>query len=270
MHDEERSGLDARARMLNGRARRRLTGITGALAAVVMTFALAEPAQASAEYFSSVYVQYSDGGDDTYGGLVGMTVPQHYVLDSTGGAAYADASDTNGGTASVNVAVIGQGPVQPELQIASIVAVSRVTYRFFLSGPTTGGTVPVLLSGAGASTGGRDYLSVQNFYQQGNFDVSQVLNLVPGSQYTMELYADAAVFNYGIAGDRREQGATVDPTLTIQGADAQLYHFVGLPDSTIGGSIPAVPEPTSWAMMVGGMGFVGLAMRRRRTRAHFA
>ena len=29
----------------------------------------------------------------------------------------------------------------------------------------------------------------------------------------------------------------------------------------------AVPEPATWAMMVGGMGFVGFAMRRRKTQA---
>jgi hypothetical protein len=65
-------------------------------------------------------------------------------------------------------------------------------------------------------------------------------------------------------GDILEEGATVDPTLTIQGADAQLYHFVGLPDATIGDPTAAVPEPATWAMMVGGFGLIGSAMRRRQ------
>jgi len=43
---------------------------------------------------------------------------------------------------------------------------------------------------------------------------------------------------------------------------------IGPPPSTIDG---AVPEPASWAMMLGGFGAVGGAMRaRRRTRIRFA
>lgn len=33
---------------------------------------------------------------------------------------------------------------------------------------------------------------------------------------------------------------------------------------------PAVPEPATWAMMIGGLGLVGLQMRRRKTAVSFA
>jgi hypothetical protein len=39
---------------------------------------------------------------------------------------------------------------------------------------------------------------------------------------------------------------------------------------TTGAAFGLVPEPTTWAMMIGGMGLVGGAMRRRRTSVRFA
>jgi hypothetical protein len=38
---------------------------------------------------------------------------------------------------------------------------------------------------------------------------------------------------------------------------------------TIGGT-PAVPEPATWAMMIGGFGLIGATMRRRSTKIAFA
>ena len=35
-------------------------------------------------------------------------------------------------------------------------------------------------------------------------------------------------------------------------------------------SIAAVPEPSTWAMMIGGLGLVGVALRRRKTTVSFA
>ena len=37
-----------------------------------------------------------------------------------------------------------------------------------------------------------------------------------------------------------------------------------------GVSISAVPEPSTWAMMIGGLGLVGVAMRRRKSTVSFA
>jgi hypothetical protein len=46
-------------------------------------------------------------------------------------------------------------------------------------------------------------------------------------------------------------------------------------DGTVTGTIkllqlPAVPEPATWAMMIGGLGLVGMSMRRRKTAVSFA
>jgi hypothetical protein len=41
-------------------------------------------------------------------------------------------------------------------------------------------------------------------------------------------------------------------------------------DVTYNGTSGAVPEPATWAMMIGGMALVGASMRRRRTAVSFA
>jgi hypothetical protein len=46
---------------------------------------------------------------------------------------------------------------------------------------------------------------------------------------------------------------------------------IGMTDRALFGiAIAPVPEPASWAMMIGGLGFVGAAMRRRATKVAFA
>ena len=51
----------------------------------------------------------------------------------------------------------------------------------------------------------------------------------------------------------------IHPTAQVQGAiDRTVLGQLGL---------AAVPEPTTWALMIGGFGFVGSALRRRRALA---
>jgi len=52
----------------------------------------------------------------------------------------------------------------------------------------------------------------------------------------------------------------------------KVYFTAGVEDEAHGlfGSIRAVPEPGSWAMMLGGFALAGAAMRRRRTQISFA
>jgi hypothetical protein len=61
-----------------------------------------------------------------------------------------------------------------------------------------------------------------------------------------------------------------------QTADHEAYGYFDVSSLTIapytggGGGGSAEPEPASWIMMIAGLGFTGLAMRRRRPRTAFA
>jgi hypothetical protein len=63
--------------------------------------------------------------------------------------------------------------------------------------------------------------------------------------------------------------AFIDPVVRFTDpALASLYTIVGVPFDASAPS--AAPEPASWAMMVGGFGLIGSAMRRRRLRPQMA
>lgn len=50
------------------------------------------------------------------------------------------------------------------------------------------------------------------------------------------------------------------------GTPGDFATIIEAPDTRYGaGTIGGVPEPTTWAMMIGGFGMVGFAMRRRKT-----
>ena len=57
-------------------------------------------------------------------------------------------------------------------------------------------------------------------------------------------------------------------TLTVAGLDGGTQSLSTL--AQVGSGVGAVPEPASWALMVGGFGLVGGAMRRRTAKAQLA
>jgi hypothetical protein len=131
--------------------------------------------------------------------------------------------------------------------------------------------------------------------------LSQTFSDVVGGQYTVTFYAYNGLYA-GASGSRPQnyltasaggQSITLADTVggnpALAGCDASCYAlgtftFIGTGSDTLsiaavadfnywhlddvsvtGGLVPGgVPEPASWAMMVGGFGLMGAAMRRRR------
>ena len=83
----------------------------------------------------------------------------------------------------------------------------------------------------------------------GTYAVSMVAN----APYLVRLIA-----NISPNDDGSISHAAVDPTFSTTAVGGTFYFSPGVTN------VPAVPEPASWAMMIGGMGMVGGMMRRRR------
>jgi len=76
------------------------------------------------------------------------------------------------------------------------------------------------------------------------------------------IYMDAEVWG-GWGPNAGQAFASVDPFISIdpEFADANLYSIVQ--SAGVGNGVGTVPEPASWALMVGGFAMAGIALRRR-------
>lgn len=105
-----------------------------------------------------------------------------------------------------------------------------------------------------------DYLVRQ---QQGN-DISQSL--------TAEIVGGPSVLNTALSPTAWLAGATLsfvasDMSTTLRFRDTSTsggFANIALDAVSLTGAVAAVPEPASWAMMIGGFGLVGGTMRRRQ------
>jgi hypothetical protein len=140
-----------------------------------------------------------------------------------------------------------------------------------VAAPTTGGTFTVTARG--------DYTLGFPGIENLSYDLEGLTGTVapetPGATYTSFSYDDTE-FSFTVA-------LTLAQLLAIT-ADNAINISIDLPndvnffassayvavDVTYNGMSGAVPEPTTWAMMIGGLTLVGASMRRRRTAVSFA
>ena len=122
----------------------------------------------------------------------------------------------------------------------------------------TGGPSPMAIGSTTRSlSGGGANLAIS----QGNCD-EETLTLYRGDQIVIASYAQLIVNRDAFADATGTFTIGLSPSMSPQDMAAFrsgiLLGAVDVPD------LPAVPEPASWAMMIGGFGLVGGLIRRRR------
>ena len=242
---------------------------TLALAALTTVAALAIPAAASAQSYS-IRGDYNNSVFQ-YGSGVGGASFTPYAASYAGGCFNnADfACKTDGGNSSVPA--VGVNNSTGDITFAGTVTLPN--------------NVLLLHPGFGAGT---DSILRFTAPTAGIYDVGGIFSRLDntnggGDGVNVSIFANGvSLFNSSLANTPRGVSSSFGNLRVTLGAN-QFLDFVvnngnGAPpegtnyDSTgLSGTISAVPEPASWALMIGGFGLVGFAMRRRvRTTVRYA
>lgn len=176
------------------------------------------------------------------------------LLDPNGGPDFADfdatfnlVANTSGGTVAggIGIAPVTSGTFS--FVSATPVTFAGSTGTNFLSGTFNGGAFTALIGGSTASYGNSTPPNTVNF-------TSSFLDFTESTERGLV---------FGISG--------INPLISAASFGAGPANFAGTivgsfsADVFAGNELPVVPEPATWALMIGGFGMVGGAMRRRNT-----
>lgn len=103
------------------------------------------------------------------------------------------------------------------------------------------------------------------------FSISAVVDGVSKTIFSYAVGTPTDSYTLSGLGTINFAGGTVT-AITIQstGTVGNAFHAFGNETFTLAGTVSSVPEPASWALLIGGLGIVGASMRRRATKVSFA
>lgn len=167
---------------------------------------------------------------------------------------------------------------------SSLRATSLFSYFFEISGPTSS-SVPLIFSGAyGAAVSNGNWgtntivgYRIANDAARGTFQCSRDLTSGCGQGTFGGTLAVAANHEYPVYLSLEVQAianniystsaaASIDPYFYIDPTWAAVNPGYSLTVSGVGNSVPAIPEPETYAMMLAGLGLLGIAARRRKQK----
>ena len=96
---------------------------------------------------------------------------------------------------------------------------------------------------------------------------------VTAGTYTLNIDLGGGLFTYDVDGHVSSydaNGSTGIGSVILQGYNSGNSYDIHWDNLNASATTGAVPEPASWAMMLGGFGLVGGAMRRRSAKLRFA
>jgi hypothetical protein len=225
---------------------------------------------------------------------VGLVVPPNATPFT--GSAFASISGSPTPSLSVSVAASGTALELGTTGTATfnMIAGASLTYNFELtqvSGPSVG-SVPVLMTGSsslttqvsgqvvftttsvGLQVGTGGNAPMFNLATDNNTPFSSTLTILPNVEYTVTMgaNAEAQVAVGSDFGSTLGASASVDPMFSIvDPALAAEFQFNF--SSGIDNGVSAVPEPSTWAMMIlgfMGLGFMGYRRKQNGTALRFA
>jgi subtilisin-like proprotein convertase family protein len=174
-------------------------------------------------------------------------------------------------TFPIEINVSGAGPVTEDVDL--VLTNLKHSYAddlaIALQGPT-GLAILILTDAGGHSNFNGTYTFNQGSAALGGGNYGGNNTNIPGGTYGPSVYGINPIANLLTSGSSLSafNGLNPNGTWKLWVWDDNLGNVGSLQSVSL--KIAAVPEPATWAMMIGGLGLVGLQMRRRKTAVSFA
>lgn len=187
---------------------------------------------------------------------------------------FVSATVVGGGTSSASAQlsdyfmVMANSPVPAGTQVSLVITakgwVSQAVASYNTAQLYFGNNVGTTLLGSACTAGGSNSCSADGLAASASFSVAQQVTTTVGIQnlLTLDLFVNANTL--GFHTDDSQSGF-IDPIISFANPDDALRYQLAFAPGV--GNTPAVPEPSTWAMMILGFAGIGFSAYRHRSSA---